>query len=42
MRLESDHYFPGKWNIEAYIDEYKDLINLSSYTDLITIVLKFH
>jgi hypothetical protein len=26
----------------AYIDEFKDLINMSSYTDLITIVLKFH
>jgi hypothetical protein len=41
MRLESDRYFQGKQNIEAYIDEFKDLVNLSGYTDPITIVLKF-
>jgi hypothetical protein len=41
MRLESDRYYQGKWNVEAYIDEFKDLVNLSSYTDLIAIVLKF-
>jgi hypothetical protein len=42
MQLESDHYFQGKQNIEAYIDKFKDLIDLSSYTDPIAIVLKFH
>jgi hypothetical protein len=41
MRLESDQYFQGKQNVEAYIDEFKDLIDLSGYTDPITIVLKF-
>jgi hypothetical protein len=41
MRLESDQYFQGKWNVEAYIDEFKDLVNLSGYTDPIAIVLKF-
>jgi hypothetical protein len=41
MRLESDHYFQGKWNVEVYIDEFKDLVNLSGYMDPITIVLKF-
>jgi hypothetical protein len=41
MRLESDHYFQGKQNIEAYIDEFKDLIDLSGYMDPISIVLKF-
>jgi hypothetical protein len=41
MRLESDRYFQGQWNVEAYIDEFKDLINLSGYTDPITIILKF-
>jgi hypothetical protein len=35
MRLKSDHYFQGKQNVEAYIDEFKDLV------DPITIVLKF-
>jgi hypothetical protein len=42
VRLESDHYFQGKQNIEAYIDEFKDLVDLSGYTDPIAIVLKFH
>jgi hypothetical protein len=28
--------------MEAYIDEFKDLIDLSGYTDPITIILKFH
>jgi hypothetical protein len=41
MRLESDWYFQAKWNVEVYIDEFKDLVNLSGYTDPIAIVLKF-
>jgi hypothetical protein len=41
MRLESDRYYQGKWNVEAYIDGFKDLVDLSGYTDPITIVLKF-
>jgi hypothetical protein len=41
MRLESDRYFQAKRNVEAYIDEFKDLVDLSSYTDPIAIVLKF-
>jgi hypothetical protein len=32
----------GKWNVEVYIDEFKDLIDLSGYTDPITIMLKFY
>jgi hypothetical protein len=40
MQLKSNHYFQGKQNVEAYIDEFKDLINLSYYTDSIVIVLK--
>jgi hypothetical protein len=42
MRLESDQYYQGKQNVEAYIDEFKNLIDLSGYTDPIAIVLKFH
>jgi hypothetical protein len=42
MRLKSDCYFQGKCNVEAYINEFKDLIDLSGYTDPIAIVLKFH
>jgi hypothetical protein len=41
MRLESDRYFQGQQNVEAYIDKFKDLIDMSSYTDPIAIVLKF-
>jgi hypothetical protein len=41
MQLESKRYFQGRHNIEAYIDEFKDLIDMSMYTDLITIILKF-
>jgi hypothetical protein len=42
IQLESDQYYQGKQNVEAYIDEFKDLVDLSSYTDPIAIVLKFH
>jgi hypothetical protein len=41
MRLESDRYFQAKRNVEVYIDEFKDLVDLSGYTDPIAIVLKF-
>jgi hypothetical protein len=42
MRLELDRYFQGQRNVEAYIDKFKDLVDMSSYTDPIAIVLKFH
>jgi hypothetical protein len=41
IRLELDRYFQGKRNREAYIDEFKDLIDLSGYMDPIAIVLEF-
>jgi hypothetical protein len=41
MRLESEWYYQGRWNVEAYINEFKDLVNLSGYTDPIAIILKF-
>jgi hypothetical protein len=41
MQLESEPYYQGRQNVEVYIDEFKDLINLSGYTDPIAIVLKF-
>jgi hypothetical protein len=41
MTLESDWYFQGKRNINAYTDEFKELITLSGYTDPIAVVLQF-
>jgi hypothetical protein len=40
-QLKSNCYFQGKWNVEAYINEFKDLVDLSRYTDPIAIMLKF-
>jgi hypothetical protein len=40
MTLESDRYFQGKQNVNAYTDEFKELIALSGYTDPIAVVLK--
>jgi hypothetical protein len=41
IRLESDRYFQGQRNVEAYIDKFRDLINMSGYTNPIAIVSKF-
>jgi hypothetical protein len=41
MWLKSNQYYQGKQDVEAYIDEFKDLVDLSGYTDPIAIVLKF-
>jgi hypothetical protein len=41
MCLESDRYFQGQRNVEAYINEFKDLIDMSSYTDPIAIIMTF-
>jgi hypothetical protein len=41
MKLESSTYYQGKRAVDAYVDEYRDLISTSQYTDPITIVLKF-
>jgi|HubBroStandDraft_3_1064219.scaffolds.fasta_scaffold10482_2 hypothetical protein len=41
MRLESDRYFQGKRTVDAYVDEFEDLIDLSGYSDDLAIVLKF-
>jgi hypothetical protein len=41
MHFKSDRYFQGQQTVEAYIDEFKNLVDMSSYTDLIALVLKF-
>jgi hypothetical protein len=42
MTLESDQYFQGKRNVNAYTDKFRELIALSGYMDPITIISKFH
>jgi len=41
MCLESDCYFQGKQTVDAYVDEFEDLIDLLGYLDDLAIVLKF-
>jgi Retrotransposon gag protein len=41
MRLESDCYFQSKRSVDAYVDEFEDLIDLSGYSDPLAIVIKF-
>ena len=40
-RLETTAYFQGKRSVDEYIDSFKDLIDLSGYTDGLVIVVKF-
>jgi hypothetical protein len=35
------NYFQGKQNVKAYINKFKDLIDLSGYTGPIAIMFKF-
>jgi len=39
--LEATAYFQGRWLVSNYLDQFKDLIKDSGYTDLKTIVVKF-
>jgi hypothetical protein len=40
MRLESDRYFQGQRNVEAYIDKFKDLVDMSGYRHCLEIPLR--
>ena len=39
--LETTTYFQGKWTVDDYLDQFRDLIYNSRYTDPKTIVVKF-
>jgi hypothetical protein len=41
MTLESDRYFQGKQNVDAYTNNFHELVALSGYMDPIAFVLKF-
>jgi hypothetical protein len=41
IKLEMKQYYQNKCNIEEYIDEFEELINMSQYKDSLAIVLKF-
>ena len=41
MKLESDCYYQGKLSVDTYTDDFVCLVNNASYTDPITIVVKF-
>jgi len=40
--LETTAYFQGKRSVDDYLDQFRDLIYNSGYTDLKTVVVKFH
>jgi len=40
--LETTSYFQGRWSVDDYLDQFKDLIEDSSYSDPKMIVVKFH
>ena len=39
--LETTSYFQGKWTVDDYLDQFKDLIEDSGHTEPKTIVVKF-
>jgi len=39
--LATDHYFQGKRTVGEYLDQFRDLIEDSGYTEPKTIVVKF-
>jgi hypothetical protein len=40
-KLEGTSYFQGRWTVDDYLDDFRDLISDSGYADPKTIVVKF-
>jgi hypothetical protein len=41
MKLETEEYHQNKCDVDKYINDFGELINLSGYTDPLTIVIQF-
>jgi len=41
MRLETRSYFQNKRDVDEYVDEFEELIDMSGYSDPLVIVIKF-
>jgi hypothetical protein len=42
MKLKTRQYYHNKHDVEEYINEFEELVNMSQYKDNLAIVLKFH
>jgi hypothetical protein len=41
MKLEMEEDYQNKHNVDEYVDDFEELINLSGYTDPLVVVIKF-
>jgi hypothetical protein len=41
MKLEMEEYHQNKCDVDEYVNDFEELINLLGYTDPLTIVIKF-
>jgi hypothetical protein len=41
IKLEMEEYHQNKCDVDEYVDDFEELIDLSGYTDPLTIVIKF-
>jgi hypothetical protein len=41
MKLEMEEYYQNKFDVNKYVDDFEELIDLLRYMDPLTIVIKF-